>query len=236
MDALQSRIEELAVELAGEATTQEDVNGLMRQLMASMYQKILDAEMDVHLGRSRLPGQASDEPTVEPELTCNERDASPRKPPNRRNGRSKKNVQGDMGEITLSTPRDRDGTFEPLLIGKYERRVSGFDEKILALYAKGLSTRDIEDVLRDLYGVDVSPTLISNVTSVVDEEVSSWRTRPLDPTWPIVYFDGIVVHVRGANKRVSKHTIYVALGVNLQGRKELLGLWISENEGAKFWL
>jgi len=236
MDALQSRIEELAVELAGEATTQEDVNGLMRQLMASMYQKILDAEMDVHLGRSPLPIPASEEPTSETELPSNDGDTSQRKSPNRRNGRSKKTVQGDMGEITLSTPRDRDGTFEPMLVGKYKRRISGFDEKILALYAKGLSTRDIEEVLRDLYGVDVSPTLISNVTSVVDEEVSSWRTRPLDSTWPIVYFDGIVVHVRGANKRVSQHTIYVALGVNLQGRKELLGLWISENEGAKFWL
>ncbi len=99
-----------------------------------------------------------------------------------------------------------------------------------------MTTRDIQDILRELYGVDASPTLISKVTSVVDEEVSTWRTRPLDPVWPIVYFDGIVVHVRGVSGRVSEHTIYVAIGVNLKGRKELLGLWIAESEGAKFWL
>jgi transposase-like protein len=114
--------------------------------------------------------------------------------------------------------------------------VSGFDEKILALYAKGMSTRDIQDIVRQLYGVEVSPTLISEITADLEVELTAWRTRTLEPVWPIVYFDGIVVHIRGANGRVSKHTIYVALGVNLHGHKELLGLWVSENEGAKFWL
>ena len=145
-------------------------------------------------------------------------------------------MQGDLGEVTLDTPRDRDGTFEPQIVAKHQRRVPGFDEKILALYAKGMTTRDIQEIVRELYGVDVSATLVSEITADLDAEVTAWRTRPLEPVWPIVYFDGIVVHVRGANGRVSQHTIYVALGVNLEGRKELLGLWLGETEGAKFWL
>ena len=161
---------------------------------------------------------------------------SAKRSPNRRNGRSRKTVRGDIGDLTISTPRDRDGTFEPQLIGKHQRRVPGFDEKILALYAKGMTTRDIQEIVRELYGVEVSATLVSQITADLDVEVTTWRTRPLEPVWPIVYFDGIVVHVRGSDGRVSQHTIYVALGVNLEGRKELLGLWLSENEGAKFWL
>jgi putative transposase len=141
-----------------------------------------------------------------------------------------------VGELTLSTPRDRDGTFEPLLIPKHQRRVPGFDEKILALYAKGMTTRDIQEIIHELYGVEVSATLVSEITADLDTEVTAWRTRPLDAVWPIAYFDGIVVHVRGANGRVSQHTVYVALGVNLEGHKELLGLWLGESEGAKFWL
>ena len=133
--------------------------------------------------------------------------------------------------MTIETPRDRNGTFEPLLIPKYERRLAGFDEKILAMYAKGMSTRDIQELVKTLYDVELSPTLISSVTDAVDEEVTAWRSRPLEALWPIVYFDGIVVHVRGASGRVSPHTIYVALGVNLEGKKELLGLWLAENEG-----
>ena len=112
----------------------------------------------------------------------------------------------------------------------------GFDEKILALYAKGMTTRDIQEIVRELYGVQISATLVSAITEDLDAEVAAWRTRRLDAVWPIIYLDGIVVNVRGANQRVSKHTIYVALGVNLEGKKELLGLWLSENEGAKFWL
>src|SRR4051795_11360572 len=118
-------------------------------------------------------------------------------------------VQGDMGELKLETPRDRNGTFEPQLIAKHQRRLSGFDEKILALYAKGLTTRDIQDVVQDLYGVEVSPTLICEVVAGLDEEVSAWRSRRLDAVWPIVYFDGIVVHVRGEGGRVSQHTMHV---------------------------
>ncbi len=192
--------------------------------------------MDVHLGRKAVsPGgepRAVPSNGAEPPLAS----LAKRSKPNRRNGRSQKTVQGDVGELTIATPRDRDGTFEPQLIGKHQRRVPGFDEKILALYAKGMTTRDIQEIVRELYDVEVSATLISEITTDLDAEVTAWRTRPLDALWPIVYFDGIVVHVRGANGRVSQHTIYVALGVNLEGHKELLGLWLGQSEGAKFWL
>jgi transposase-like protein len=141
-----------------------------------------------------------------------------------------------MGDIKLQTPRDRNGTFEPKLISKHQRRLAGFDEKILALYAKGMTTRDIQEIVKELYDVDVSPTLVSEITADLDAEVTAWRTRRLESVWPIVYLDGIVVHVRDDSGRVSQHTMYVALGVNLQGKKELLGLWLGESEGAKFWL
>lgn len=236
MDAsLQSRAEQLASELAGQATTIEDVNGLMRLMMKAALERMLNTEMDVHLGRR--PASACDAESPAAETPPAVAPASPAKsPPNRRNGRSRKTVQGNQGELTISTPRDRNGTFEPQLIGKHQRRVPGFDEKILALYAKGMTTRDIQDIVRQLYGVEVSATLISEITADLDAEVTAWRSRPLAALWPIVYFDGIVVHVRGANGRVAQHTVYVALGVNLEGRKELLGLWLGENEGAKFWL
>jgi putative transposase len=236
MDAnLTDKAERLATEIATQATTLEDLNGLMKLMMKSALERMLDTELDVHLGRKRLPGSAVDSPA---QGAANSAAESPTKKgtKNRRNGHSQKMVQGDLGEIKLTTPRDRDGTFEPQLVPKHQRRLTGFDEKILALYAKGMTTRDIQEIVKELYDVDVSPTLISEITADLEAEVTAWRTRQLDPVWPIVFLDGIVVHVRGANGRVSAHTMYVALGVNLQGRKELLGLWLSETEGAKFWL
>jgi putative transposase len=169
MDALlQSRAQELATEFASQATTVEELNELMRLMMKSGLERMLDAELDVHLGRRSAPTAAT---AAAP--------ASPRgRSPNRRNGRSRKTVQGDLGEVTLSTPRDRDGTFEPQLIEKHQRRVPGFDEKILALYAKGMTTRDIQEIVRELYGVDVSATLVSAITEDLDAEVTAWRTRP----------------------------------------------------------
>jgi len=163
-------------------------------------------------------------------------DAAPTATKNRRNGHSKKTVGSEMGEFTLKTPGDRNGTFEPQLIAKGQRRLDGFDEKILTLYAKGMTTRDIQEVVKELDDVDVSPSLVSEITADLDAEVTVWRTRRLDAVWPIVYLDGIVVHVRGENGRVSQHTMYVAIGLNVQGRKERLGLWLGETEGAKFWL
>ena len=244
MDAgLQERAERLAREMADGISTQQELSALLRLLSKTMIERMLDAEMNVHLGRSTRSadgdppcGEArfSEAPTVR-EVAA-PASTAPARPGNRRNGRSCKTIQGESGEATISTPRDRDGTFEPLLIPKYERRLAGFDQKILALYAKGMSTRDIQALLKELYDVELSPALISSVTETVGQEAAAWRSRPLAPVWPIVYFDGIVVYVRGANGRVSQHTIYVALGVNLEGRKELLGLWLGETEGAKFWL
>jgi transposase-like protein len=247
MDAsLQARAEQLAAEFAGQARTVDDLNGLLRLMMKSGLERMLNTELDVHLGRRSLPSGTGALPTVadpSSELSvtavAEAEEATPpvkKRPPNRRNGHSQKTVQGDMGELRLDTPRDRDGTFEPQLIAKHQRRVAGFDEKILALYAKGMTTRDIQDIVHELYGVDVSPTLISEITADLDAAVTTWRTRQLSAVWPIIYFDGIVVHVRGANGRVSQHTVYVALGVNLDGQKELIGLWLGEAEGAKFWL
>ena len=228
------RAEQLAAEIASEAKTQEELHGLLQVMMTSALQQMLETEMDVHLGRRREAQEAAEQ---EPEPAAAEMDSgSVPAARNRRNGHSRKTVQGELGELPLAIPRDRLGTFEPQLIGKYQRRIPGFDEKILALYAKGMTTRDIQDVVHKLYGVEVSPTLISEITADIDQEVTAWRTRPLDPVWPIVYFDGLVVHVRGGNGKVSPHTIYVAIGVNLEGRKELIGLWLSETEGAKFWL
>jgi putative transposase len=238
--SLQSRAEQLASEFASQARTAEDLNGLMRLMMKSALERMLNTEMDVHLGRKALAGVGPVEQRPGEMPGSAESAASPassgKRSPNRRNGRSAKTVQGDLGELTLATPRDRDGTFEPQLIGKHQRRVPGFDEKILALYAKGMTTRDIQEIVRELYGVEVSATLISEITADLDAAVTTWRTRPLEGVWPIVYFDGIVVHARGENGRVQQRTVYVALGVDLQGHKELLGLWLGESEGAKFWL
>jgi transposase-like protein len=241
MDAsLRARAEQLATEFAGQAQTGEDLNGFMRLMMKSALERMLNTELDVHLGRKKLAGAVDTEPSPS-ELTATTEStpspaASAKRSPNRRNGHSQKTVQGDLGELTLVTPRDRDGTFEPQLIGKHQRRVPGFDEKILALYAKGMTTRDIQEIVRDLYGVEISATLVSEITADLDAEVTTWRTRPLEGVWPIVYFDGIVVHARGDDGRVSQRTVYVALGVNLEGHKELLGLWLGQAEGAKFWL
>jgi putative transposase len=235
MDAiLKTQAEQLACELAAQVTTLDDLNGLMRTMMKSALERMLNTEMDVHLGR-RVNPAATEATTAVAESAATDH-ASPAAAKNRRNGHSQKTVSGDMGEITLKTPRDRSGTFQPQLVAKGQRRLAGFDEKILALYAKGMTTRDIQQIVKDLYGVEVSPTLVSEITADLDAEVTAWRTRRLDAVWPIVYLDGIMVHVRGENGRLSQHTMYVAIGVNLQGRKELVGLWLGQSEGAKFWL
>lgn len=231
---LKGQAEKFANELAAQVTTLDDLNGLMRAMMKTALERMLNTEMDVHLQRRGATGPTHAPAPSDPATDAP--DVSSTASKNRRNGHSKKTVGSDMGEFTLKTPRDRNGTFEPQLIAKGQRRLDGFDEKILALYAKGMTTRDIQEVVKELYGVDVSPSLVSEITADLDAEVTAWRTRRLDAVWPIVYLDGIVVHVRGENGRVSQHTMYVAIGVNTQGKKELLGLWLSETEGAKFWL
>ena len=242
MDAtLRDKAAEFAKKFAPNISTPRELSDVLRLMSKSMIECMLQAEMDVHLSEDGAAGTAAaaakdraSESAAETGATRSAGGKGARR--NRRNGTSTKTVQGEPGRMTIATPRDRNGTFEPLLIPKYERRLAGFDEKILAMYAKGMSTRDIQELVKTLYDVELSPTLISSVTDAVDEEVTAWRSRPLEALWPIVYFDGIVVHVRGASGRVSPHTIYVALGVNLEGKKELLGLWLAENEGAKFWL
>lgn len=154
---------------------------------------------------------------------------------NRRNGHSKKTIKGEFGEAQIAVPRDRESEFEPILVKKGQTRFDGFDDKILSLYARGMSTRDIRAQLQDLYGVEVSAGLISNVTDAVEEERKLWQNRGLDQVYPIVYFDAIVIKVRQDGRVINK-AIHLALGVNLSGTKELLGMWMTQNESAKFWL
>jgi transposase-like protein len=209
----------------------EELNGALRSLMKAALEQMLNTELNVHLGRGT--------PLAEKALDADAAgmaDGAAARPRNRKNGSTPKTVQGDMGRLPLEIPRDRNGTFEPQLIGKHQRRLAGFDEKILTLYAKGLTTRDIQDIVKEIYGVEVSPTLVSQITADLDAQVQAWQTRRLEPVWPIVFLDGLVVHIRGESGRVSEHTLYVAIGVNLEGKKELLGLWLNETEGAKFWL
>ena len=173
---------------------------------------MLNAEMDFHLQDEHLG----------------------RNKGNSRNGHSRKTVRGSFGEIELETPRDRQSTFEPQIVPKRTTRLGKLDNAILSLYAKGMTVRDIQQTLLELYSVEVSPALISNVTNAVSEEVEQWRARPLDEIYPIVWLDGTVIKVH-QDHQVLKKTIYLALGVNWDGRKELLGIWIAEHEGAKFW-
>jgi len=190
--------------------------GILKQLTKALVERCLDAEMDEHLDVER--SQSSEE-----------------KPKNRRNGHSKKTIKGEFGEAEIVTPRDRNGEFEPVLVKKGQTRFDGFDDKILSLYSRGMSVRDIQAQLQDLYGVEVSSGLISKVTDAVEEERKLWQNRTLDSVYPIVYFDALVVKVRQEGRVVNK-AIHLALGVNLFGNKELLGMWMTQNESAKFWL
>jgi putative transposase len=190
--------------------------GLLKQLTKAIIERCLETELDAHLGYPkhgrREEGSA-----------------------NARNGRSRKTLKGAQGEIEIAVPRDRQASFEPQLIQKRQTRLEGFEDKILALYARGMTTRDIQAQVQDLYGVEISPTFISNITEAVMEEVRQWQTRPLDAVYPIVYVDCLVVKVR-ENQRVLNKALYLALGVDMEGQKELLGMWMSQSEGAKFWL
>jgi len=212
----QEKLKSLALELAKDLKTPEDLSRLSAQLKKIAVEAALNAEMDDHLGYS------SHEPKG-------------KNSGNNRNGYSTKTLKGDHGEIEIETPRDRNATFEPQLIKKGQTRITGMDDQILHLYSKGMSTRDIVDTFNEMYGAEISPTLVSNVTNKVMEQVIEWQNRPLDSVYPIVYLDCIVIKIRQDNRVINK-SIYLALGVNIDGHKELLGSWIAENEGAKFWL
>ena len=205
--------------LLADYKTPEDLigeHGLLKQLTKKLVERALEAEMAEHLGHGKH------EPVANPAG-------------NTRNGRSKKTLKGEFGELPIEIPRDRHGSFEPQLIPKHQTRWTGFDDKILSLYARGMTVREIQGHLEDMYGTEVSPTLISSVTDAVLDEVKTWQSRPLDALYPIVYLDCIHVKVRDSGA-VRVKAVYLALGINLAGEKELLGLWIAQTEGAKFWL
>lgn len=210
------KLKALATELAKDIKTEADLNALSRELLKLTVETALQAEMTEHLGYekhgdSRLARG------------------------NARNGTTPKRLKGQHGEVEILTPRDREGSFEPQLVRKNQTRLTSMDDQILTLYAKGLSTREIVETFKEMYDADVSPTLISRVTDKVLEQITQWQSRPLDAIYPVVYLDCIVIKIRD-NQRVINKAIYLALGVNMDGKKDLLGLWMSENEGAKFWL
>lgn len=190
--------------------------GLLKQLTKALLERAMKAELTEHLGYDK-------------------HDPTGNNSGNSRNGVTTKTLKGDFGEMPLETPRDRQGTFEPKIIGKGQTRFTGFGDKIISMYSRGMSTREIQGHLQEIYQVEVSPTLISNVTDAVMEEVKAWQSRPLEAVYPIVYLDALVVKIRDSG-HVRNRAIYVVIGVNMQGNKEVLGLWAGQAEGAKFWL
>lgn len=217
MDKTQDeRLKELAGELARDLKTGADLSALSARLLKLTVEAALGAEMEHHLGYTKHAPEG-------------------RNSGNSRNGTTPKTLKGDHGEIRIEAPRDRNGTFEPQLVKKGETRITGMNEQILCLYAKGLSTRDIVEAFQEMYGANVSAGLVSQVTNAVIDEVHEWQERALDAVYPIVYMDCIVLKIR-EDKRIIRKSVYLALGINLEGQKELLGMWISENEGARFWL
>jgi len=212
----ESLLDELLKDFDGDAEALLGKNGLMMQLKKHAVEAMLEGELTDHLG-------------YEPN------DPAGNGSGNSRNGRSVKKVQSKDGEMALEVPRDRNGSFEPQVVKKGQRRMEGIDDVIVSLYASGLSTRGIQAQLTELYGAEVSPTLVSNVTNRVLEEVQAWQARPLDPLYPIIFFDCLFVKSRQDGSVQSK-AVYLALGINMDGEKELLGLWLAGTEGAKFWL
>ena len=208
------QLEAFAREAAKTLKTEQDLNNFSQMLTKITVEAALNAELDEHLGYSKHRKSSTS---------------------NNRNGTSTKTIITDDGQFELETPRDREGTFEPQLVKKQQTRFTSMDDKVLSLYAKGMTTREIVATFKELYGADVSASLISRITDSVIEQVIEWQSRPLDSVYPIVYLDCIVLKIR-QDKRVINKAVYLALGVNMEGQKELLGMWMSENEGAKFWL
>lgn len=211
--------QELLDELLKEYEKPDDLlgnDGLLQQLTKALVERALQGELTHHLGYEKHA-------------------ADGKKTGNSRNGSTPKTIKGKRGQIEIEVPRDRNASFEPQLIKKRETRFDGFDEKIISLYARGVTTREIQAHLEEIYGVDVSPALISQATEAVIEEVRGWQSRPLEKVYPILYLDALVVKVK-ENGRVINKSVYLVIGVNLEGLKEVLGIWIAETEGASFWL
>jgi len=203
-------------ELAGECDTVEDVHNLLKNLFKDTLQQIFEAEMEDHLGYNKH--------SLEGNNTGNSR-----------NGYSKKTIQTKLGKTDIEIPRDRNGDFEPRVIKKYETTSNDLEDQIIAMYAKGMSTRDIESHMRDIYGIDVSPTMVSKVTDKILPVVTEWQSRPLERIYPIIYLDAIHFKVRKENRIINK-AAYSVMGINLDGQKDILGIWVGENESASFWL
>ncbi|AHG22532.1 transposase [Chania multitudinisentens RB-25] len=210
----EKKLKALAAELAKGLKTEADLNAFSRMLTKLTVETALNAELTEHLGHERNAPKAGS---------------------NTRNGYSSKTLLTDDGEVELNTPRDRENTFEPQLIKKNQTRITQMDSQILSLYAKGMTTREIVATFKEMYDADVSPTLISKVTDAVKEQVTEWQNRSLDALYPIVYLDCILVKVRHNGSVINK-AVFLALGINTEGKKALLGMWLAENEGAKFWL
>ena len=210
---------ELIDELLKDYQKPEDIigeNGLLKRFVKAVLERAMNAELTHHLGYEK-------------------HDPAGYKSGNSRNGTSGKKVKGDFGELAIEVPRDRASTFEPQILAKHQTRFTGFDDKIISMYARGMTTREIESHLKEIYGVEVSPALVSQVTEAVTEEVKRWQSRALEPIYGIVYLDALYVKMRHEG-RVENRAVYVAIGVDLDGKKDVLGLWCSANEGSKFWL
>src|SRR5690606_11097977 len=207
-------LEAFAREAAKHMKTEKDLSDFSQMLTKITVEAALNGELEAHLGYEKHQKYDTR---------------------NSRNGITTKTLKTEDGEFELKAPRDRDGSFEPQLVKKHQTRFTSMDDKILSLYAKGMTTREIVATFKEMYGAEVSATLISKVTDAVIEQVIEWQSRPLDAVYPIVYLDCIVVKIR-QDKQVINKAVYLALGVTMEGQKELLGLWLSENEGAKFWL
>jgi len=191
-------------------------NGLLKQLTKAVLERALQTELTHHLGYDK-------------------HDPKGNNTGNSRNGKSKKTLKGDFGSMPLEVPRDRNASFEPAIVPKGQTRFEGFDDKILSLYARGMTTRQIKQHLEEIYQVEVSPSLISSVTDAISDEVKAWQSRPLDAVYPILYLDALVVKVRESS-HIQNKAVHLIIGINSSGRKEVLGLWVTHNEGAKFWL
>ena len=200
-------------------TSTTEIMAAMKEMFRDVIQTVMEVEMDEELGRERC--ERSDEP-----------EGSPR---NYRNGYTKKTVKTQLGEVDIKVPRDRNGSFEPKIIGKYDRNADGMEDKILALYACGMSQRDIAEQIKELYGVEISPELVTKISEKIMPEVTAWQNRPLEPVYPFVFMDAIHYKVREDRRYVTK-AAYVVLGVTMDGRKDILGVWIGEHENSKFWL
>lgn len=190
-------------------------NGLVQKLIKGMIEKLLEEEMKEHLGYEKHSSMGNNSG-------------------NNRNGKNSKKIKSSFGYVNLDVPRDRNGDFSPALIKKRQTDISSFDEKIISMYSKGMTTRDIQDHIKEIYGTDLSPTMVSHITGKVLAVANEWQSRPLESVYPIVFFDAIHYKVRENGKIVSK-AAYTCLGIDLEGKKDILGLWIGDNEGASFW-